>query len=139
MAVITLENVSKSYGKTKAVDNLNLTVNEGEIFGFIGPNGAGKSTTIRMMMNLLSCNSGKISVMGLNPANHDIEIKKQVGYVPADTFMYNDMKVKDLFRFSESFHKIKAGRRISQLVDILDIETNKSFEELSFGNRKRFR
>ncbi|HQP03873.1 MAG: ABC transporter ATP-binding protein [Bacteroidales bacterium] len=137
MAVITLENVSKSYGKTKAVDNLNLTVNEGEIFGFIGPNGAGKSTTIRMMMNLLSCNSGKISVMGLNPANHDIEIKKQVGYVPADTFMYNDMKVKDLFRFSESFHKIKAGRRISQLVDILDIETNKSFEELSFGNRKK--
>jgi ABC-2 type transport system ATP-binding protein len=137
MIKIKLENVSKSYSKIKAVDNLSLSVEEGEIYGFIGPNGAGKSTTIRMLMNFLQADSGEISVLGLSPKTDEVKIKQQTGYVPADTFMYNDMKVNDLFRFTESFHGINAGERIKKLVDILDIDLHKKFEQLSFGNRKK--
>jgi ABC-2 type transport system ATP-binding protein len=137
MEVIKLENVSKSYGRIKAVDHLNLSVEEGEIYGFIGPNGAGKSTTIRLLLNYLRADSGEISVLGFSPKTQETQIKKLSGYVPADTFMYNDMKVSDLFRFTESFHKINANERMKTLVDVLDIDLNKKFEQLSFGNRKK--
>lgn len=137
MKTITISNVSKSYGKIKAIDQLDLTVMEGEIYGFIGPNGAGKSTTIRMLLNFIGSDSGEISVLGFNPKTDDVKIKRLTGYVSSDTFMYNDMKVKDLFKFSESFHKIDASARIKMLVDILDIDVGKKFEQLSFGNRKK--
>lgn len=137
MEVIQLDNVSKSYGKVQALQNLSLKVNQGEIYGFIGPNGAGKSTTIRLLLNFLSPDSGYLSVFGLNPQKDEVAIKKITGYVSADTFMYSDMKVKDLFRFTESFHQINASEKIKTLVDALDIEVNKRFEQLSFGNRKK--
>ncbi len=137
MEIIKLENIKKSYGKIKAVDNLSLTVKQGEIYGFIGPNGAGKSTTIRMLLNFLSPDSGSISIFGLSPVKDEVQIKQQTGYVSSDTFMYNDMKVSDLFRFSESYHKINAKEKIKKLVEVLDIDLNKKFEQLSFGNRKK--
>ncbi|HPS46333.1 MAG TPA: ABC transporter ATP-binding protein [Bacteroidales bacterium] len=137
MINIKIENVTKSYGKIKAVDNLTISVEEGEIYGFIGPNGAGKSTTIRMMMNFIKADQGNITLLGLHPQKDEIQLKKQIGYVPADTFMYSDMKVNDLFKFSENFHQVPAKEKINQLVEILDIDLNKRFEQLSFGNRKK--
>lgn len=137
MEVIKLERVNKSYGKVRALTDLNLSVNEGEIYGFIGPNGAGKSTTIRLLLNFLRSDSGAISVLGLNPATHDVEIKKQTGYVSAESFMYHDMKVSDLFRFTEHYHGIRDGAKLKKLVDMLDIDIHKKFEQLSFGNRKK--
>jgi len=137
MEAIKITNVSKSYGKIKALDNLSLSVNEGEIYGFIGPNGAGKSTTIRMLLNFLQLESGEISVLGFSPHKDDLKIKQFTGYVPSDTFMYSDMRVTELFKFTESFYKIKAEKRIKKLVEILDIDLSKKFEQLSFGNRKK--
>ncbi len=138
MDIIKLENVAKSYSNNiKAIDNLNLSVKEGEIYGFIGPNGAGKSTTIRLLLNFLKPDSGKISVFGMSPAIDEVKIKQLTGYVSSDTFMYSDMKVSELFNFTESYHKINAKEKINQLVDILDIDVNKRFEQLSFGNRKK--
>ncbi len=137
MNVIQLENVSKSYGKNKALDNLSLKVQEGEIYGFIGPNGAGKSTTIRLILNFLKSDSGAISVFGLDPSAGEIEIKKQTGYVSSETFMYPDMKVKEIFRFTSSYYKVDATEKIKTLIQVLDIDINKRFEELSFGNRKK--
>lgn len=137
MEIIKIENITKSYGKIKAVDNLTLSVQKGEIYGFIGPNGAGKSTTIRMLLNFLSVDCGKLSIFGLSPISDEVIIKQQTGYVSSDTFMYNDMKVSELFRFTESFYKINAKERIKKLIEILDIDINKRFEQLSFGNRKK--
>lgn len=137
MEPIILENVSKSYGKTLAVDGLSLRVNEGDIYGFIGPNGAGKSTTIRMLLNFIKADKGKISVLGFSPLTQEVEIKKLTGYVSADTFMYSDMKVKELIRFTESFHKITAEKKIKTLCDALEIDLHRKFEQLSFGNRKK--
>jgi ABC-2 type transport system ATP-binding protein len=137
MEAIKLENVSKSYGKTKALENLNLSIQEGEIYGFIGPNGAGKSTTIRLLLNFIRADTGTISLLGKSPVADEVLIKQQTGYVSSDTFMYTDMKVSDLFRFTESFHKINAESRIKKLVKTLDIDLSKKFEQLSFGNRKK--
>jgi ABC-2 type transport system ATP-binding protein len=137
METIILDNVSKSYGKIRAVENLSLKVKEGEIYGFIGPNGAGKSTTIRILLNFIKADSGNINVLGYSPVTNEVEIKKLTGYVSADTFMYSDMKVKELFRFTESFHKINADKKIKVLSEALEIDANKKFEQLSFGNRKK--
>lgn len=137
MPPILLSNLTKSYGRNKAVDNLSLAVNEGEIYGFIGPNGAGKSTTIRLLLNFLKADSGEISVLGFSPAKDEVKIKKLTGYVSSDTFMYADMTAGDLFRFTQSYHQVKAPERIRRLVEILDIDTGKKFEQLSFGNRKK--
>jgi len=137
MPAIIIENVSKSYCKVKTLNQMNLTVEKGEIYGFIGPNGAGKSTTIRLLLGFLHANQGKISVLGYNPVTQETEIKKLTGYVSAESFMYADMKVSDLFRFTEYYYKIKAHERIKKLVEVLDIELNKRFEQLSCGNRKK--
>ncbi|MPM07032.1 Vitamin B12 import ATP-binding protein BtuD [bioreactor metagenome] len=137
MEVIRLEKVNKSYGKVRALSDLDLSVNEGEIYGFIGPNGAGKSTTIRLLLNFLRADSGSLSVLGFNPAKQDVEIKKQTGYVSAESFMYSDMRVHELFRFTEHYHGIRDGAKLKKLVDMLDIDTSKKFEQLSFGNRKK--
>lgn len=136
-AAIQMTEVTKLYGAHKALDGLSLTVNEGEIYGFIGPNGAGKSTAIRLMLHFIQAQSGSISVLGMNPGSDDVQLKRQTGYVSAEAFLYSDMRVRDLFRFTEHFHRIDAKDRIRQLVETLDIDVQKRFEELSFGNRKK--
>ena len=137
MEAIRLTGVSKSYGKIKAIDELSFSIQEGEIYGFIGPNGAGKSTTIRMLLNFLSPDKGEISVLGLSPSKNEVKVKSLTGYVSSDTFMYSDMKVGNLFRFSESFHSRTNIARKKKLVETLDIDLDKRFEQLSFGNRKK--
>ncbi|MEJ7740064.1 MAG: ABC transporter ATP-binding protein [Chitinophagaceae bacterium] len=136
-SAIQLIDVTKFYGANKALDNLSLRVNHGEIYGFIGPNGAGKSTAIRLLLNFIKMQSGSISVLGLSPQKDDIAIKRQTGYVPAETFMYTDMRVRELLRFTESFHGISAPKKIKKLIEVLEIDVHKKFEELSFGNRKK--
>lgn len=137
MEAIVVENVSKSYGKILALNNLNLSVKEGEIYGFIGPNGAGKSTSIRLMLNFLQTDKGNISVLGYSPKTDDVKIKQFTGYVSSDTFMYTDMKVSELLKFTENYYGINSTGRTKELVEILDIDTKKKFEQLSFGNRKK--
>jgi len=137
MNIIQLENVSKSYGNNKALDNLSLQIREGEIYGFIGPNGAGKSTTIRLILNFLKSDSGNITVFGLDPKSGEIEIKRQTGYVSSETFMYPDMKVKEIFKFTSAYYKVDSTEKTKKLIQALDIDIHKRFEELSFGNRKK--
>lgn len=136
-AAIEFQHVTKSYGTGKALDDFSLRVNEGEIYGFIGPNGAGKSTAIRLLFNFIQAQSGTIAILGLQPDRDDVTIKRATGYVSAEAFLYNDMRVADLFKFTEAFHKIAVPDRVAQLVRTLEIDVHKRFEELSFGNRKK--
>jgi ABC-2 type transport system ATP-binding protein len=93
--MIKLEGVSKQFGKTIAVDNISLTVNEGEIFGLVGPDGAGKTTVIRMITGILAANTGRIIVMG----NQSLEtIKQYIGYVPQKFSLYGDLTVIENIR-----------------------------------------
>lgn len=89
--IIELTGLTRRYGQFTAVDNLDLTIARGEIFGLLGPNGAGKSTTILMMLGLTEPDSGAVRVCGLDPATHPVEVKKRVGYLPEEVGFYDDM------------------------------------------------
>lgn len=88
--IIRLQHVTKQYGEQKAVDDLNLSIYPGEIFGLLGPNGAGKSTTILMLLGLSEPTSGKVTVCGLDSTRQPIEVKRKVGYLPDDVGFYED-------------------------------------------------
>ena len=88
--VIQLTDLTKKYGAFTAVNQLNLTIQKGEIFGLLGPNGAGKSTTILMMLGLTDPTSGEVRVCDINSTTHPLEVKRKVGYLPDDVGFYDD-------------------------------------------------
>ncbi|HSP07570.1 MAG TPA: ATP-binding cassette domain-containing protein, partial [Acidobacteriota bacterium] len=91
--MIELQNVTKYYGNLRAVDSLNLRVDEGEIFGFIGPNGAGKTTTIKMLATLLVPTGGSIRIAGINPEEDPRAVRRLIGYMPDSFGVYPDLVV----------------------------------------------
>ena len=96
MKVLQVEKITKSFGDFTAVDNITFSIDEGVIFGFIGPNGAGKTTTIRMIMNIIIPDSGKVAILGDENARTASDM---IGYLPEERGMYRKMKVKDLLLF----------------------------------------
>ncbi|MEF3305961.1 ABC transporter ATP-binding protein [Paenibacillus sp. GYB003] len=105
--MIELANVTKSYNnKTKAVDNLSLTVNGGEIFGFLGPNGAGKTTTIKMMTGITKPDRGAIRIAGANMADDPIEAKKRFGYVPDSPDLFLRLKGLEYLNFMADMYDV---------------------------------
>lgn len=137
MSILEIKHLKKYYGKTKGVENVSLKLNKGEIYGFIGPNGAGKSTTIRTVMGLINKTSGSILFDGkeMNPDN--IETKARIGYLPSEINLYDDMTVKEIFDFHESFYKKDLSKRRKELVKLLKINESKKIEDLSLGNSKK--
>ncbi|WP_207513861.1 ABC transporter ATP-binding protein [Longitalea luteola] len=93
--VIELTGLTKLYGSLKAVDNLNLTINKGEIYGLLGPNGAGKTTTILMTLGLTEPSAGKVNVCGINATSNPVAVKRRVGYMPDNVGFYDGMNALD--------------------------------------------
>ena len=135
--ILEIKNLTKYYDKTQAVDNLSLELIEGETFGFIGPNGAGKSTTIRSIMNLINKTKGEVIFNGEKLTKDNIELKKQIGYLPSEIFLYDDLTVKEMLDYHESFYDKDLSKRRNELVSRLQIDETKKIEELSFGNLKK--
>lgn len=135
--ILEIKNLTKYYGKTLAVDNLSLDLIEGETFGFIGPNGAGKSTTIRSIMNLINKTKGEVIFNGEKLTKDNLELKKQIGYLPSEIFLYDDLTVKEMLDYHESFYDKDLTKRRHDLVTRLELDENKKIEELSFGNLKK--
>lgn len=137
MYAIETVNLTKYYGKSKGIENLNLTVTEGEFFGFIGPNGAGKSTTIRTLLGLLQKSGGEGKIFGKDIVTQKNEILKEVGYLPSEAVFYRNMRVKNVLKLSASLRKTDCSREASDLCERLSLDTSKKVDELSFGNRKK--
>ena len=97
--VICLKNLKKYYGNTCGIQDVTLTINKGEIYGFIGPNGAGKSTTIRTIMGLINKTSGKIYINGKEIDNDDPKTKENIGYLPSEINLYSDMTISEIFDY----------------------------------------
>ena len=135
--VIEIQNLTKSYGKHRGVKNLSMTVEEGEIFGFLGPNGAGKSTTIRSMLGLARFQEGAIRLLGMDVREKNVEILRQVGYMPSESYFYPDMRVKDVIRYAARMRKMDCQKESEMLCERLQLDVNKKVEELSLGNRKK--
>ncbi|WP_195467164.1 ABC transporter ATP-binding protein [Clostridium sp. D43t1_170807_H7] len=137
MYVIETNNLCKSYGKSRGIIDVNLKIKEGEIFGFVGPNGAGKSTTIRTLLNFIFPTSGSARILGKDMVKESSEIKKYIGYVPSEVKFYDEVKVKDIIKYSASFYNNVNKEEIDKLYKILDVDVNKKMSELSLGNKKK--
>ena len=133
MNAVEIENVTKTFGKVTAVDDLSLSVLKGSIYGFIGPNGSGKTTTLRMLMNVFYPDRGSIRVFGEETLGACTD---RIGYLPEERGLYKRMKVREVLRF---YGELKSGRRVDGEVDMwlerLDLSDwgNRKVETLSKG------
>ncbi|NLA59682.1 MAG: ABC transporter ATP-binding protein [Firmicutes bacterium] len=122
--MITAVNLSKRYGSLTAVDNLNLTVKPGEIFGFLGPNGAGKTTTIKMLVGLTSPTSGEAWVAGTPVAKDPVAAKRVLGYVPDTPHVYERLTARELLRFVGDLRRLPPDRtekKIDELMALFEL------------------
>lgn len=116
MSTVQIQNVVKRYGDKLSVDQLSLTINQGEIFGLLGPNGAGKSTTIKMLTGLLSIDQGDIMVGGHSVRKQPLEVKKQCGLVPQDIAIYDELTAKENLMFFGRLYGLK-GKELQDKVE----------------------
>ncbi len=137
MNAIETQNLTKYYGKARGIVDLNLTVEQGEFFGFIGPNGAGKSTTIRTLLGLIRDSGGSARVLGLDIRQNRKEILERVGYLPSEAVFYPGMRVRQVLELSAGLRKRDCGREAELLCRRLQLDTSRKVSELSFGNRKK--
>ncbi len=139
---ITIENLTKTYGVQKAVDNISFKVKQGEILGFLGPNGAGKTTTMKMITTFLTPSSGEIIVAGNNVRTQGQSVRKLIGYLPEHNPLYMDMPVMDYLRYCAELHEVPPAQieaQIKKMVSVcgLNREKHKKINELSKGFRQR--
>ena len=141
MATIQVQNISKYYGKQKALDNINLTINKGEIVGLLGPNGAGKSTLMKILTSFLPPTSGTALINGVDVQEESIEIRKLIGYLPENNPLYLDMYVKEYLHFVFKIYnkKGKANEAVERVIDLTGLrpEYKKKIGALSKGYRQR--
>ncbi|HEW93024.1 MAG TPA: ABC transporter ATP-binding protein [Thermotogaceae bacterium] len=139
--MIKAMNLTKKFGDFTAVDNLNLEVSSGEIFGFLGPNGAGKTTTIKMLTGVLKPTHGDIYILGLNMKENEIKIKRGIGVVNEEPKIYSHLKgyeylefIMDIFQMNDS--QIK--KRIVELCDAFEIDyLDKMIADMSHGMKQK--
>lgn len=137
MNAIETNKLTKSYGKSRGINDLMLTVEEGDFFGFIGPNGAGKSTTIRTLLGLIKPTGGSAKVLGFDILTEKDKILKEVGYLPSEINFYSGMKVKDVIKYSADLRKAKCKDKATELAERLGLDMSRKVDELSLGNRKK--
>lgn len=137
ITLIKVQNIKKYYGKYLGVEDINFEIKRGEIYGLIGPNGAGKTTTIRAMMGMLSVDSGEIYIGNKKIPENLKEVKNKIGYLPGEVNFYENMKVKEFFDFNDKFYDNIDKKYENELIELLELETNKKFKELSMGNKKK--
>lgn len=135
--VIEIKNLTKSYGAARGVNNINFFVKKGDIFGFVGPNGAGKSTTIRTTLGLIKPDSGFSKVFGKEIYKGNVDVLKNVGYMPSEAMFYPNMKVDEIIKLSQDIHKKDCSAYADELCERLQVDRKKKIDQLSLGNRKK--
>ena len=140
--ILLLENLSKKFGDFKAVDDVNLTVGKGEIFGFLGPNGAGKTTTIKMIAGLLKPDNGRITVNGADLGEYPLECKRQTGYIPDRPYLFEKLTGLEFLQFIASLYNLdpeKFDRNCDHYLDLFDLEDwrHHLIESYSHGMRQK--
>jgi len=140
--MIETRNLTKNYGNLTAVDNLNLTIKEGDIFGFIGPNGAGKTTTMRILVTLLEPTRGKAVINGLDVGRNGKKVRRMVGYMPDFMGVYDDLKVFEYLEFFAAAFDIERKKRKSIVEGVLELtdlqsKARATVDSLSRGMQQR--
>lgn len=135
---IEVQNISKSYGAQKALDNVSFTVKKGEIVGFLGPNGAGKSTLMKILTTYINADAGVAKVNDFDVNSNQIDVQKSVGYLPEHNPLYLDLYVKEYLAFNADVYKVDKFR-IDEVISLTGLtpESHKKIGQLSKGYRQR--
>ena len=140
---IAIEGLTKRFGGQTAVDGLSLSIPKGSVFSLIGENGAGKTTTIQVLLGLLKPTSGRVDVLGRNPAENGLDVRRRVGYVPENPVLYEWMTVSEIGWFAAAFHVDSEGsasgyqHRYNELIRSFDLPPRKRIRKLSKGMRAK--
>lgn len=138
---VSVRNISKLFGKQKALDDVSFLVESGHVTGFLGPNGAGKSTMMKIITSYLAQDSGSVEVCGYDVMSQSLQVRKLVGYLPENNPLYLDMYVREYLEFVAGLHgtDIKSGKRVSEMVELTGLgpEQHKKIGALSKGYRQR--
>lgn len=140
--IVETKNLSKRYREKLAVNELNLAVQEGEVFGFLGPNGAGKTTTILMLLGLTEPTSGDVAVCGFNPTRESLEVKRRVGYLPENPGFYDDISARENLLYMARLNRLpedEAKRRTAEVLDQVGLvdDSRRLVREFSRGMKQR--
>ena len=136
-AIIQAEKLTKSYGEHRGVIDVDLTVNEGEVFGFLGPNGAGKTTTIRTALDLIRPTSGRVLVFGIESSADPVAIHRRIGYIPGEFTLYDRLTGGQTIQY---FANLRGGVDPDyqrSLIERFDIDPKRRYKELSKGNKQK--
>lgn len=138
-AAIRTEKLTKSYGRGKrpALEGLDLTVNQGEIFGYLGPNGAGKTTTIRMLLDLIRPSSGRAFILGMDVQSASEEVRRQVGYLPGELNLWENQTGERVIHYLGSLRGKVDKAYTRQLMERLQFDPTKTVRSYSSGNRRK--
>jgi len=135
MNIIETKNLTKYYGKTLGIKGLDLDVSEGEIFGFIGPNGAGKSTTIRLLLDFIRPTQGFAKIFGKDIHRHSLELKQDIGYLPGEIFLPENLSGKTCIEYFRSFKENFDPKYLKELKSRFDFDGRKKISQYSKGNK----
>ena len=136
-AVIHTERLTKAYGPHRGIADLDLDVEQGEIFGFLGPNGAGKTTTMRVLLDLIRPTSGRAEVFGIETTRDPVAIHRRIGYLPGEFDLYDRLTGADTIDY---FANLRGGvdrAYVSRLIERLNLDTSRRFKEYSKGNKQK--
>ena len=136
--IIQTKNLTKFYGKSRGIENLNLEVHQGEIFGLLGPNGAGKTTTVRIFLDLIRKTSGEAQIFDLDVHHHSNEIRQRIAYLPGDLGLFQDKTARRNIQYLLGLYENHIPiRRIEELAGIFGLDLDRKVKELSKGNKQK--
>jgi ABC-2 type transport system ATP-binding protein len=136
-AVIHTERLTKSYGPHRGITELDLDVEEGEIFGFLGPNGAGKTTTMRVLLDLIRPTSGRAEVFGIETTKDPVAIHRRIGYLPGEFDLYDRLTGADTIGYFANLRGGVDAAYVAELIERLDLDPSRRFKEYSKGNKQK--
>ena len=136
--VIETQGLTVYYGRHRGILNVDLNVEQGEVFGFLGPNGAGKTTTQRVLLDIIRPTSGKATIFGLDSQEQGVELRKRVGYLPGELALYKNMRARQFFKMYEYLRGENGTKGYWQeLAERLELDTKRKIGNFSRGNKQK--
>ncbi|MCK4383465.1 MAG: ABC transporter ATP-binding protein [Candidatus Lokiarchaeota archaeon] len=136
--IIQIQNLTKYYGKSRGIENLNLEIHKGEIFGLLGPNGAGKTTTCRVLLDLIRKTSGEAQIFNLDIHQNSIEIRQRTAYLPGDLGLFQEKTARRNLQYLLGLYENHIPiKRIEELAGIFGLDLDRKVKELSKGNKQK--
>ena len=136
MSIVTARGLTKYYGASRGVVDLDFDVDAGEVFALLGPNGAGKTTTIRLLLDLIRPSSGSVTLFGGDP-RRDVALRRRVGYLPGDLRLYERLSPAELFEYFAHLRGLRGSGRAAELAERLELELDRPIRTLSKGTRQK--